>query len=40
VPFNFTGKLEKVIVNIAEEQLTEEQLQKYREGRLKAALSE
>jgi arylsulfatase len=40
VPFNFTGKLEKVTINIAEEQLTEEQLQQYREGRLKGALAE
>ena len=40
VPFNFTGKLEKVTINIAEAQLTEEQLQKYREGRLKGALAE
>jgi hypothetical protein len=40
VPFKFTGKLEKVTVNITEEELTEEQLQKYREGRVKAALAE
>ena len=40
VPFNFTGKLEKVTINITEEQLTDEQLQRYREGRAKAALSQ
>jgi arylsulfatase len=39
VPFNFTGKLEKVTVNITEQPLTEEQLKKYREGRAKAALA-
>lgn len=40
IPFNFTGKLEKVTINITEEKLTEEQLKKYREGRVKAALAE
>jgi arylsulfatase len=40
VPFNFTGKLEKVTINITEEQLTDEQLQKYREGRARAALAQ
>ena len=36
VPFEFTGELEKVTINIAEETLTDEQLQKFREGRLRA----
>jgi arylsulfatase len=40
VPFNFTGKLEKVTINITEEQLTDEQLQRYREGRARAALAQ
>lgn len=40
VPFKFTGKLEKVTINLADRTLTEEELQKYREGRVKAALAE
>jgi arylsulfatase len=40
VPFKFTGKLEKVTINITEAKLTEEQLQKYREGRVKAAMAQ
>jgi hypothetical protein len=40
VPFDFTGTLEEVTINIAEHKLTEEQLQQYREGRLKAALAQ
>lgn len=40
VPFNFTGKLEKMTINISEEKLTDEQLKKYREARAKAALSQ
>jgi len=40
VPFEFTGTLEKVTINITEQKLTEEQLRKYREGRLKAAMSQ
>ena len=40
VPFKFTGTLEKVTINIAEQKLTEKELQQYREGRLKAALVE
>jgi len=40
VPFDFTGELEKVTINIAEQKLTEEQLAKYREGRVKAALAQ
>ena len=38
VPFKFTGDLEKVTINITEEKLSEEQLQRYREGRLKSVL--
>jgi hypothetical protein len=33
-------KLETVTINITEEKLTEKQLKKYREGRVKAALAE
>jgi arylsulfatase A-like enzyme len=40
VPFKFTGDIEKVTINITEAKLTEEQLQKYREGRVKAALAQ
>ncbi len=40
VPFDFTGKLEKVTINISKATLTEEQLQKYRQGRVKAALAQ
>jgi hypothetical protein len=40
VPFKFTGKLEKVTINITEHKLTAEQLRKYREGRLKAAIAQ
>ena len=40
VPSKFTGTLEKVTINIAEQKLTEEELRQYREGRLKAALSQ
>ena len=40
VPFKFTGNLEKVTINITEAKLTEEQLQKYREGRVKAAMAQ
>jgi len=40
VPFEFTGELEKVTIHISEQKLTEEQLQQYREGRVKAALAE
>lgn len=39
VPFDFTGELEKVTVKITEHHLTEEQLQKFREGQAKAALA-
>jgi hypothetical protein len=40
VPFRFTGDLRKVTINLAGANLTEEQLQRYREGRLKAALAQ
>ena len=40
VPFKFTGDLESVTINITEKELTPEQLQKYREGRVKAALAQ
>lgn len=40
VPFAFTGKLEKVTIHIAEHKLTEEDLRRYREGRLKAAMAQ
>jgi arylsulfatase len=40
VPFKFTGELEKVTINITEEKLTEEQLQKYREGRVRSAIAQ
>jgi arylsulfatase len=39
VPFEFTGELEKLTIQIADHPLTEEQLQKYREAQVKAALS-
>jgi len=40
VPFKFTGKLEKVTINITEEKLTEEQLEQYRQGRVKSAIAQ
>jgi arylsulfatase len=39
VPFRFTGELEKVTIKITDHPLTEEQLRKYRESQVKAALS-
>jgi arylsulfatase len=39
VPFKFTGKLDKVTINISEQELTEEQLQNYREQRARGATS-
>ncbi len=39
VPFEFTGKLDEVTISISEKKLTEEQLQKYREGRVQSALA-
>jgi hypothetical protein len=40
VPFKFTGKLEKVTINITEEKLTEEELERYRQGRVKSAIAQ
>jgi arylsulfatase len=40
VPFKFTGKLDKVTINIAEEKLTEEQLEEYRQGRVRSAIAQ
>jgi hypothetical protein len=40
VPFKFTGKLEKVTINITEEKLSEEELEKYRRGRVQSALAQ
>ncbi len=40
VPFKFNGEIEKVTISIADHKLTEAELKKYREGRLKAALAE
>ena len=40
VPFKFTGELEKVTINITEEKLTEEQLEKYRQGRVRSAIAQ
>jgi arylsulfatase len=36
VPFNFTGKLEKLTINITDHPLTDEQLRKFREGSARA----
>jgi len=40
VPFKFTGKLDKVTINITEEKLTEEQLEQYRQGRVRSAIAQ
>jgi arylsulfatase len=40
VPFKFTGKLGKVTINITEEKLTEEQLERYRQGRVRSAIAQ
>ena len=40
VPFKFTGKLEKVTINITDHEISDEELQRYREGRAKAALAQ
>jgi arylsulfatase len=40
VPFDFTGDLEKVTINISEEKLTEEQLEQYRQGRVRSAIAQ
>ncbi|MEQ8846657.1 arylsulfatase [Botrimarina sp.] len=39
VPFKFTGEIQEVTIQISDHELTEEQLQKYREMQVKAALS-
>jgi arylsulfatase len=39
VPFEFTGELQKLTIQITDHPLTEEQLQRYREAQVKAALS-
>jgi hypothetical protein len=39
VPFKFTGKLEKVTINITEQKLTEQELEKYRQGRVRSAIA-
>lgn len=38
-PFKFTGEIEKVTIQITDHELTEEQLQQYRQQQVKAALS-
>jgi hypothetical protein len=40
VPFEFTGTLERVTIELADHTLSEAELRKYREGQLKAALAE
>ena len=40
VPFKFTDKLDKITINITEEKLTEEQLEEYRQGRVRSALAQ
>jgi hypothetical protein len=40
VPFKFTGKLEDVTINVAGEKLTEEELEKYRQRRVKSAIAQ
>ena len=39
LPFAFTGNLERVTINVTEEQLTDEQIREYREGRARVALT-
>jgi arylsulfatase len=39
VPFRFTGEIEEVKIQITDHELTEEQLERYREMQVKAALS-
>ena len=39
VPFEFTGEIDKVTIQITDHELTEEQLDHYREMQVKAALS-
>jgi arylsulfatase A-like enzyme len=40
VPFKFTGEIEKVTINITEQKLTEEELEKYRQGRVRSAIAQ
>ncbi len=40
VPFKFTGDIEKVTINITEHKLTEEQLEQYRQGRIRGAIAQ
>ena len=40
VQFKFTLKLEKVTINITEQKLTEEQLEQYRQGRVRSAIAQ
>ncbi|MCB1130782.1 MAG: arylsulfatase [Verrucomicrobiae bacterium] len=40
VPFKFTGELDKVVINITDRKLTEEELEEYRKGRLHGALAQ
>ncbi|REK06831.1 MAG: arylsulfatase [Planctomycetota bacterium] len=40
LPFAYGGALENVTINLSEHTLTEEQLQQYREGRVRAALAQ
>ena len=39
-PFKFSGNLEKVTINITEEKLTEDQLEQYRQGRVRSAIAQ
>ena len=36
----FTGKLDEVTIHLSEHKLTDDELERYREGRLKAALAQ
>jgi arylsulfatase len=40
VPFKFSGDIEKVTINITEHKLTEDQLEQYRQGRVKSAIAQ
>ena len=40
VPFKFGGHLEKVTIDITEEKLNEEELEKYRQGRVRSAIAQ
>ena len=39
-PVQFSGNLEKVTINITEEKLTEDQLEQYRQGRVRSAIAQ